>query len=200
MVSNNLPVTKDQIQEFAQLCDGKKRFVLILDFDHVEHEDRFDISYQISANGFTDFAFCRFDHAADANLVEDLEHKVNIAAGIIVAGHEPDSILKVFSRSWCQEVFSRFIKRGGTWFGIGPGATVVGDKMLVGDKTQPGLSLFDGIITTDYYSQHKEIPLRNAYFGSRLQLGIGLNQDEWMVFRDGLIEKKVGIPQVFLRE
>jgi hypothetical protein len=200
MVSNNLPVTAEQLRNFESLCsNGRKAGIVVIDVDKDEWPDRFELSELIRKSGFENTAHARFEKAEPKQL-KFLEELISGSQAVIVAGHDEPSILRVFGRDWCQQIFGKFIERGGTWFGIGPGAKVLGDRMLVGDKTQPGLSLFDGIITTDYYAKHNEIPLRNAYFGSRLQLGIGLNRDEWMIFRDGLIEKKVGTPQVFLRE
>ena len=77
---------------------------------------------------------------------------------------------------------------------------LVGNPMLDGEKTTEGIGLIDAIVDTHYYVRHREIRLRNAFFGCRVQYGFGLDEGEWVVIRDNLIEKKVGTPQVFLRE
>ena len=200
MVSNSLPVTSDQVSEFASLCGGKTAKILVLNFERDERFVRDDLVIGLSKAGFTDLSICNFPTRADLQQKDRFSRLVTQASGLMIAGKAPTSLFQAFDREWCQKIFSKFIDHGGTWFGIGPPASVIGDRILTGEKTEPGLSLFDGIITVDYYAKHQELPLRNAYFSSRLQHGIGLNQGEWMVFRDVVIEKKVGSPQVFLRE
>ena len=196
MVSNNLPISPEALRDFAEVCvKGFKSRIVIIDVDQGERKDQVELAEQFRKSGFEDTANARFSKAEPKQL-EFLEGIVGESQAIVVAGYDQKSLLRIFNRDWCQRVFGKFLERGGTWFGIGPGATIVGDRIVVGDKIQLGLSIFDGIITTDYYDRHKELSLRNAYFGSRLQLGVGLNHDEWIVFRDGII----GLPQVFLRE
>ncbi len=199
MVSNNLPITTEQLRAFSDLCGGRTKKVLVIHFDGGWVNDPQDQMASLQHYGFRDLIGYQFENVESGSngYYAELVAQVN---GIVVVGHDDNSALRLCDRDLRQRIFGKFIERGGIMFGIGPGAIAVGDKMLIGNNPGPGLSIFDGIITTDYYANHKEIHLRNAYFGSRLQLGIGLNRDEWLVFRDGVIEKKVGSPQVFLRE
>lgn len=199
IVSNNLPATTEQLRDFAKLCGERQGRIVVIDCDPLLELDPNSPLESLRLNGFHDLEGYRFEKE-ESELNPYYAEMVGRAKGIVVVGHDGANVQRLCNRDARQNIFRKFIESGGIFFGIGPGATAVGDKILIDGKTMPGLSIFDGIITTDYFAKHKELSLRKAYFGSRLQLGVGLNKDEWMIFRDGLIEKKVGSPQVFLRE
>lgn len=144
------------------------------------------IAASLKKFGFTDVAV-----AVDGTAIDK-------AKVLVVPELDPKRWMARFGKN--PKPFVDFVDHGGVWCALGASATLAGESAFSGDERISGLALFDGIVQIDYLKKHREMPLRNAYFQTRVQLGIGLDADEWLVLRDNVIEKKVGQPQVFLRE
>jgi cyanophycinase-like exopeptidase len=188
------PITTDLIKDFSDLCGGTKAKIIILPQTLSMPKGGESIFMLLQKSGFTNL------YVASNSEKALLEDRLNHAAGILIPDGDQALFVQRFGLAWCQRVFPKLIDQGVNWFGNGTGAMLAGDRMFYGDKIGEGLSLFDGLVDSHYFSQHHELRLRNAYFSCRLQFGFGLDVGEWVVVRDNLIEKKVGVPQVFLRE
>ena len=191
--------TPEMVQDFADLCGGKTSEVVILPQAHKNPEDGTSSLALLQKSGFTNVYLARNSEFSGSER-DRLEAHLNHASGIWVPGGDQSLFLKRFGLDWCQRVFPKLIERGVNWFGTSAGAMVVGNPMLIDDKVIEGIGLIDAIVDTHYFVRHREMRLRNAFFGCRVQYGYGLDAGEWVVVRDNLIEKKVGKPQVFLRE
>lgn len=130
----------------------------------------------------------------------DLEKSLEDAGTICIPNVKPDEFFLAFDRRSCQSLFSKLLDKGVNFIGIDNGASLMGDPAFYGDKVGEGLGLIDAVVDFDHHVKNREIRLRNAYFSSRVQLGIGLDPNECLILRDTMIEKKIGSPQVFLRE
>lgn len=191
--------TTEMIEAFSSLCGGKTGEIVILPQAHMNPEDGKSSSTLLQKGGFTNVYLVKNSEFSDSEKIA-IEDHLNHAAGIWVPGGDQSLFLKRFGLDWCQRVFPKLIERGVNWFGTSAGAMVVGNPMLIGNKVTEGIGLIDAVVDTHYFVRHREMRLRNAFFGCRVQYGFGLDEGEWVVIRDNLIEKKVGTPQVFLRE
>lgn len=131
---------------------------------------------------------------------ENLEKSLKDAGTICIPNVKPDEFFLAFDRRSCQSLFAKLLDKGVNFIGIDNGASLMGDPAFYGDKVGEGLGLIDAVVDFDHHVKNREIRLRNAYFSSRVQLGIGLDPNECLILRDTMIEKKIGSPQVFLRE
>ena len=192
--------TKDEMAKaFGELCGDMAGEVIVLPQVHTKPDDGESSDKFLKKNGFTNVYIVKNTEFTDTNR-KDLEAHLDKAVGIWVPGGNQALFLKRFGLEWCQRVFPKFIERGGNWFGTSAGAMLVGNPMLDGQKITEGIGLIDAIVDTHYFVRHREMRLRNAFFSSHVQYGFGLDEGEWIILRDNQIEKKVGSPQVFLRE
>jgi cyanophycinase len=191
--------TPEMVSTFAELCGGKSGTIIVLPQCHKNPQDGNSSVALLQKSGFTNIWMAPYSDLIDSDRSE-LESKLDHAAGIWVPGGDQSLFLSRFGLAWCQRVFPKLIERGVNWFGTSAGAMIVGNPMLVGDKSSEGIGLIDAIVDTHYFVRHRELRLRKAFFGCRVQYGFGLDEGEWIVLRDNLIQKKVGTPQIFLRE
>ncbi len=182
LLSGGNALTLDILHSLKDLNGGLSGSVLVLG-----DEDQ----SQPFVSDLTKFGFSNVSTRPDADAIDQ-------AKILVVPNSNPKRWMSHFGKNALSYV--DFIEHGGTWCAFGASATLAGESAFEGEEKIPGLALFDGIVQVDYLKKHREIPLRNAYFQTRVQLGIGLDADEWLVLRDNVIEKKVGQPQVFLRE
>ena len=191
--------TFDMVKAFAELCGGYSGEIVVLPQVHVKPEDGDTSIKFLKKNGFTNVFLVKNAEFSDNDRIE-LEAHLGKAVGIWVPGGNQSLFLKRFGLEWCQRVFPKLIDKGVNWFGTSAGAMLVGNPMLDGNSIVEGIGLIDGIVDTHYFVRHRELRLRKAFFSCRAQYGFGLDEGEWIILRDNLIEKKVGSPQVFLRE
>lgn len=199
MLVGGSEITPDLLDTFGKLCGGKEASILILPQTLETPSKALPIKETLNEAGFGHVFMSPWPTFTDKDR-KALEDRISKAAAIWVPDGDQSLFLKRFGADWCHKAFTKFIERGGTWCGVNAGATLAGDPMFDGETTGPGIGLIDAVVDYDYYAKHREIRLRNAFFGCRVQLGIGLDNGEWLVIRDTIIEKKVGSPQVFLRE
>ena len=192
--------TDEMVQAFADLCGGKKGEIVVLAQVHQKPADGKSSVELLQKSGFTSIYLEDHGEFSEADRAS-LEKQLDQAVGIWVPGGDQSLFVKRLGLAWCQRVFPRLIDRGVNWFGTSAGAMVVANPMIVDDKTTTeGLGLIDAVVDTHYFVRHRELRLRNAFFGCRVQYGFGLDESEWVIVRNNLIEKKVGLPQIFLRE
>jgi cyanophycinase len=184
---------------FADLCGGYSGEIVVLPQVHARPKDGEKSVKFLKQNGFTNVFLVKNEEFSDSERT-DLESHLTKASGIWVPGGNQSLFIKRFGLEWCQRVFPKLINQGVNWFGTSAGAMLVGNPMLDGDKIVEGIGLIDGIVDTHYFVRHREMRLRKAYFSCKVQYGFGLDEGEWIILRDNQIEKKVGSPQVFLRE
>ena len=193
------PTTAAMVQDFKNLCGGTIPEVVILPQSEPNPEDGKAIVALLQKNGFTDLYMSRTSIFTESEKSE-LELRLSNAVAVWVPDGDPALFVKRLGLAWCQRVFPKLIEKGVNWFGCGGGAELVGNPMFDRAKTVEGIGLIDAVVDTHYYTRHHEMRLRKAFFSCRVQYGLGLDEGEWVIIRDNLIEKKVGVPQVFLRE
>lgn len=191
--------TTEMVTSFASLCGGTTGEIVVLGQTHRKPEDGKSSVALLAKNGFTNLFLSTTESFSDSERAA-LEFHLNRAVGIWVPGGDQSLFIKRLGLAWCQRVFPRLIDRGVNWFGTSAGAMVVGNPMIFDATTVEGIGLIDAVVDTHYYVRHREMRLRKAFFGCRAQYGFGLDEGEYVIVRDNLIEKKVGTPQVFLRE
>ena len=192
-------LNKEMLDSFAELCGGKDKPVLILPQCRQDPKDGLECKTTLSDAGFTNVQVNLATETSELATVA-LAKSLSKGAFVVIPNGDPSLFVKRFGQKWCQRIFPTMIQRGGAWLGMNSSASLVGDPLINGEKTEPGIGLIDAVVDFDYISGHHELRLRKAYFSCRVQLGIGLDPGDWLVLRDGVVEKKVGLPQVFLRE
>jgi cyanophycinase len=191
--------SSEMAKAFADLCGGYSGEIVVLPQVHIKPEDGEKSVKFLTKCGFTRVFLVKNAEFTDADR-DALESRLTKASGIWVPGGSQALFIKRFGLEWCQRVFPKLINQGVNWFGTSAGAMMVGNPMLDGDKITEGIGLIDGIVDTHYLVRHREMRLRKAYFSCKVQYGFGLDEGEWIILRDNLIEKMVGSPQIFLRE
>lgn len=191
--------TPEMVKAFADLCGGYSGEIVVLAQVHAKPSDGEKSVKFLKQNGFTNVFLVKDEEFSDSEKVE-LESHLTKASGVWVPGGNQSLFIKRFGLEWCQKVFPKLINQGVNWFGTSAGAMLVGNPMLDGDKITEGIGLIDAIVDTHYFVRHREMRLRKAFFSCKVQYGFGLDEGEWIILRDNQIEKKVGSPQVFLRE
>jgi cyanophycinase len=191
--------TPEMVSAFADLCRGKTGEIVVLPQCHQNPAVGNSSVSLLQKSGFANIWMAPYSTVTEADRKE-LEIKLDHAVGIWVPGGDQTLFIKRFGLAWCQRVFPKLIERGVNWFGTSAGAMLVGNPMLVDKSTTEGIGLIDGIVDTHYFVRHRELRLRSAFFGCRVQYGFGLDEGEWVILRDNLIERKEGSPQIFLRE
>lgn len=193
-------ITPDMLNAFAELCGGKDKKIVVLAQSLFDAKWGTESKKILESAKFTNVVIESRNTLSDSDLVS-LERKLDGAAGIWVPEGEESIFFRRLNLPWCQKVFPKMIAKGVNWFGTGVGAKIVGTTVVTKSLDNPeGIGLIDGIVETKYFVDHRELQLRKAFFGCRVQYGFGLDPGEWIILRDNLIEKKVGSPQVFLRE
>ncbi len=191
--------TTEMVKGFAELCGGTTGEIVVLSQTHANPADGEGSVKLLQKNGFVHVSLVKNTEFSEPER-DALEANLGRAAGVWIPGGDQSLFIKRLGLAWCQRVFPNLTNHGLNWFGTSAGAMVVGNPMLVDDATTEGIGLIDGIVDTHYFVRHRELRLRKAFFGCRVQYGFGLDEGEWIVLRDNLIEKKVGTPQIFLRE
>lgn len=199
LLSNNLPITQEQLVTLADLVGNPKAKIVVLAIDDKLVSESETAYRSLLSGKFTDASLETFQ-ALDPKTIEHMEAVVGAAKVVIVIAKQTPSLFNSLDRNRCQKLLRKFIDGGGIWFGVGIGAELIGDPRVDGAESSFGLGIFDGVVATDYYASHRENLLRNTFFHSRTQLGLGLDKGDWMVIRDNMIEKKFGMPHVILRE
>ena len=199
MLVGGTQVTPEILKTLGELSGGKDTSIVILGQAMAKPNEALKWKVQLNDSGFGHVFLEALDRFTDEDR-KKLEGRLDQSSAVWVPDGDAALFIKRFGLAWCHKVFTKFIERGGTWCGFNAGAALAGDPMFEGETSVAGIGLIDAVVDYDYYDKHRELRLRNAYFGCRAQLGIGLNPGEWMVIRDTVIEKKVGQPQVFLRE
>ena len=76
----------------------------------------------------------------------------------------------------------------------------VSDPMLRDDTVEPGFGLIDILIDTHFVKRNREMRMKRAFLRGTAAQSIGLDEGEWVILRDQLIEETHGKPRFMMRE
>jgi cyanophycinase len=197
--------TAAMVDRFSQLCGGKDAQIVILGQVHEEVTRAEDSAKMLAKRGckntitITNREFSQADKEA-------LAMRLSNAKGVWIPGGNQNLFVKALGADWCQDTFPKLVERGLNWFGTSAGAMLISNPMIGGSNPDgsanltPGIGLADVLVDTHYRVRHRENRLRNAFFSLRNEMGIGLDEGEWVILRNGIIEDKLGEPHILLRE
>jgi cyanophycinase len=197
--------TTDMVERFAKLCGGKSGLVIVLAQTREQPANGASSADLLTKNGFTKLKLIDKKEFTEADR-DELEKQLNEATGVWVPGGDQNLFTKRLGAEWCQRVFPKLVQRGLNWFGTSAGAMVASNPMIGGNqadggaKVVEGIGIVDALVDTHYRTRKRENRLRNAFFGYRHEIAVGLDEGEWVILRNGVIEDQFGKPHVIVRE
>lgn len=192
--------TSAMIEKFAELCGGKLERVYVLAQTREEPVNGQGSVEMLREHGFQDVILVADSTFNDRRRAE-LQREFTTARGFWVPGGDQNLLLERFGAKWCQKTFPPLIRKGASWFGTSAGAMATSNPMIGGldDDGHPlrraGIGLVPFLVDTHFAERKREPRLREAMTWAR-QTGIGLDEGEWVVIRDGKITDQGGTPSL----
>jgi cyanophycinase len=193
------PTTREMVKKFADLCGGWNAPIVVLGQTHKDPADASKSRDFLIKEGFSNVQLFA-DSDLSAERKQALSTAILNSKGIWVPGGDQRLIVTRLGAEWGHSIFSRAIQSGVNWFGTSAGAMCVSDPMLRDDTVEPGFGLIDILIDTHFVKRNREMRMKRAFLRGTAAHSIGLDEGEWVILRDQLIEETHGKPRFMMRE
>lgn len=194
--------SKELVSSFIRDCGGSESLILVFSQTRVD-----------PANGKSSVEFLRENGAKHVVLIgasEPDESDRKLAAdylkkarGIWIPGGDQKLFPKRWGIEWLRSEFGEALRRGINFYGTSAGAMIMSDPMIAGPgkepntvALEPGIGLFPGLVDTHFVARKRQARFEYGLKQVGRQVGIGLDEGEWIVFQSNSIIRIVGSPTI----
>ncbi|MFM9874215.1 MAG: cyanophycinase [Fimbriimonadaceae bacterium] len=187
---------------FIQDCGGPSSLILVMSQTRVEPERGSSSVDFLKENGAKNVVLIGVadPKESDRKSVSDYLKKTR---GIWIPGGDQKLFPKRWGVEWLRTEFTEALSRGVNFFGTSAGSMIMSDPMIAGPGSEadtvefaPGIGLFPGLIDTHFVARGRKKRFEDGLRQRKSQIGVGLDEGEWIVYQDKAIIRIIGKPLI----
>ncbi len=194
--------SKEVAQAFIADCGGGESLILVMPQTRVDPPKGISSVEFLKKHGAKNVVLLAQSEPTDKDRA-DVSEYLKKAKGVWVPGGDQKLFPQRWGIEWLRKEFRLAYDNGVNFFGTSAGSMMMSDPMIGGPgelldtvELKPGIGLFPGLIDTHFGTRQRNSRFEDGLKKRGTRVGIGLDEEEWVVFQDGVIIKIEGKPLI----